>query len=442
MMAMLRRVIAASLILAAPAQAATLTVGAGKMYPAPCAALAAAADGDVVEIDAGSYAGDVCAFRKNNLTVRGVGGRARLDAAGKNAAGKGIWVIQGNDTVVENIEFLGAKVPDLNGAGIRQEGSNLTVRNCFFHDNENGILGGAGQVLIEGSEFGHNGNCLDPSGCAHNLYISQSVTRLTMRFSYSHHASSGHVLKSRARENHILYNRLMDEADGTSSYTIDLPNGGQSFLIGNLIQQGPGTENATIVAYAEEGASNPGQDLYVVNNTFVNDRGSGTFLQVNGSVPAVIRNNVFAGGGTVTNQGNAMMAGNFTGDPLLVDRAGFDYRLKAGSPCVDMGVDPGMAGSMSLAPVFQYVHPLRSEMRVAAGALDVGAYELGGGMKVAPADAGSGFAPPARDAGAAADSAESASSGSCSCRAGARGGEEPWCFLLVAVALLWRRRPG
>jgi len=34
--------------------------------------------------------------------------------------------------------------------------------------------------------------------------------------------------KSRAYENVILYNRIMDEPDGTSSYNIDLPNGSLS----------------------------------------------------------------------------------------------------------------------------------------------------------------------------------------------------------------------
>jgi hypothetical protein len=58
----------------------------------------------------------------------------------KTPGGKGIWVISGNDTVVENIEFSGAAVPDANGAGIRFEGVNLTVRNCYFHHNQNGIL--------------------------------------------------------------------------------------------------------------------------------------------------------------------------------------------------------------------------------------------------------------------------------------------------------------
>jgi MYXO-CTERM domain-containing protein len=383
---------ALALVPAFAAQAATRTVGPGKTYAKPCAAIAAAQDGDVIEIDAGGdYAGDVCAVTRNNLTLRGVGGRAHIDAAGKAYGGKGTWVISGSNTTVENVELSGASVPDMNGAGIRQEGPGLIVRNCFFHDNEDGILsGGNGEILIEGSEFAHNGA---GDGFSHNMYIGHEK-KFTLRWSYSHHSKIGHIVKSRAEENDILYNRLMDEADGTSSYTIDLPNAGTSYLIGNLIQQGPSTDNSGIVAYGEEGTTNAKSDLYVVNNTFVNDRGSGTFLQLAATAsPAVVRNNIFLGGGTVINQAGAAMAGNFaTGDPLLVDRAGFDYRLKVGSPCVDKGVDPGVAGVMSLAPLFEYVHPAGHEARAVVGVIDIGAYELGGGTPAPDGGAGGGGA--------------------------------------------------
>jgi hypothetical protein len=56
--------------------------------------------------------------------------------------------------------MYGAKVPDQNGAALRLEGTNFTLRNSFLHDNENGILSGANtnsDVLIEYTEFGHNG---------------------------------------------------------------------------------------------------------------------------------------------------------------------------------------------------------------------------------------------------------------------------------------------
>jgi hypothetical protein len=177
--------------------------------------------------------------------------------------------------------------------------------------------------------------------------------------------------------NFILYNRLMDEGDGTSSYTLDLPNGGTSFVIGNLIQQGPSTENSGIFAYAAEGATNPSSDLYVACNTFVNDRGSGTFISNRGPTAAVVVDNIFVGGGTVLS-GPGDLTGNLeTDDAGLVDRAGYDYHLTAGSPAIDAGADPGTGGGISLAPEFQYVHPAGGEPRASVGAIDIGAYEFG-----------------------------------------------------------------
>jgi hypothetical protein len=115
-------------------------VGRDKPFATPCAAIAVSAPGDIIEIDADLYRRDVCVIRTNELTLRGVNGRAHLEAADASAQGKAIWVIKGNDVVVENIEFSGASVRDQNGAGIRAEGRNLTVRNCYFHDNQDGIL--------------------------------------------------------------------------------------------------------------------------------------------------------------------------------------------------------------------------------------------------------------------------------------------------------------
>src|SRR6185503_10180279 len=105
-----------------------LEVGPGRTYATPSAAAAAAQAGDVVRIAAGDYHGDVATWRAANLRICGMGGRARLFADGKNAQGKAIWVIAAADVVVDSIEFHGVTVPDQNGAGIRAEGGNLTVR--------------------------------------------------------------------------------------------------------------------------------------------------------------------------------------------------------------------------------------------------------------------------------------------------------------------------
>ena len=392
----------AFLVLVPAVSANTLTVGPGKQFATPCAAIAAASAGDVIQIDSsGNYAGDVCQWNTNNLSLIGVGsGRAVINAAGKSSQGKAIWVISGNNTTVENIEFTGASVVDLNGAGIRQEGSNLTLRNCYFHDNQEGILtdGGNSTILIEFSEFSHNGA---GDGFSHNLYIG-NITKFIFRYNYSHGAVIGHLLKSRAAENDIYYNRFSDESAGTASYEVDLPNGGLSFVIGNLIEKGPLAQNSALVSYQEEGANagNPGHELFVIGNTMVNDFGRGTFVVVDGSiaVPAVIKDNVFQGTGSVTTQSNAVKANNFSGNANLLNPAAYDYHLQPGSPAIDAGADPGQGAGVSLTPVFQYVHPACAEGRTTTGsAIDIGAYELNGGNATPPPNApsrcGAGSAP-------------------------------------------------
>ncbi|MCK6486903.1 MAG: right-handed parallel beta-helix repeat-containing protein [Planctomycetes bacterium] len=372
--------------LALSATAAELTVGPGKTYAKPSLAAAAANHGDTISIDAGTYLNDVCTWTKDNLTIRGVGGYAVLSVPGFTIPnGKAIWVIAGANTTIEGIRFTDAKVPDENGAGIRQEGAGLTVRGCQFHQNENGILSGANpasDILIEGCEFSSSGN----NGYAHNVYIG-TVRSLTFRGNYSHHTKVGHNLKSRAQSNHIIANRLMDEATGTASYAIDLPNGGLSFISGNCIQQGPASSNhSRIVVYGAEGLTNPVSRLYVCSNTIVNDHPSTTtvFLYINPAATlARVENNLFLGPGTaIGGLTTAAALHNLatTTDPLL-GRAAYDYHLKTGAAAIDAGADPGSADGQALLPARQYLHPASSEPRTTSGAApDIGAYEAAGAV--------------------------------------------------------------
>lgn len=359
------------------AYADTLEVGPGKPIGKPCEAFAKAKDGDTIQIDAaGDYKGDLCSITKNNLTIRGVNGRAKIDGDGKTAGGKGIWNVAGNDTTIENIELFNAKSVDQNGAGIRQEGKTVTIRSCSFHDNENGILAGdnPGSIItIESSEFAKNGF---GDGFTHNLYINH-VDQLVFQFNYSHDAKIGHLLKSRAKKNIVAYNRLTDEG-GTASYEIDLPNAGSSIIVGNIIEQSPNTDNPNIIAYGEEGVfSDWATDLYVGNNTIVNRRpNGGTFVFVGASITtkAQLTNNIFFGKGNVTTQTDAVQTTNYTeADPKLADTAKLDVHLLEGSPCVDKGTTP------PTMPEFHYVHPASKTGRKVAGtAIDIGAYELNG----------------------------------------------------------------
>jgi Right handed beta helix region len=353
-----------------------LCVGLGQKFRKPSEAALVAKDGQTIDIDAGEYVGDAAIWSQNNLTIRGVNGRAHINAKGISVLGKGTWLVRGADTTIENIEFSGAKVPDRNGAGIRLEAKNLVVRNCYFHHNENGILTGVNEdsdIVIEHSEFAHNGY---GDGQSHNIYVGR-VRSLTVKFSHLHHANVGHDLKSRAITNHILYNRIVDESDGKASYEIDLPDGGLAYIIGNVIQQSPKTENNTIVSYGEEGLKKSTHQIFIVNNTMINDGPrEGVFIRIKFAVEiAKIVNNVFSGSGTLLD-GVAELKNNLTIEKSdFVAPEHYDYRLRPGSKAIDAGVDAGEAHGESLLPMFQYVHPLQAAPRKINHRLDLGAFE-------------------------------------------------------------------
>jgi hypothetical protein len=371
----------------APARAATLLAGPGKTYATPCAAIAASSMGDVIEVDPVTYSGDTCAVNTVNLTLRAVGGRATLDAAGvQPAQRKGILVVNGDNFMVENLVFLNAAISDADGAnaaGIRMQAQHMFVTNCVFRENQNGILATplqpGGELTVEGSEFDHNGvgNGCNAGGCTHNMYINH-LDRFTLKNSWSHNVETAHLVKSRASLNFILNNRIGSEGNLTSSRQIDLPNGGTSFILGNIIQKDATAGNPSLITYGEEGLTNTGHDLYVVNNTFVNARSIATFVEVAaGADPAVIRNNIFFGPGTPSSQGT-VSSDNLLVDPLFVNAAAMDFHLTQASPARNHGVDPGTAGVQSLVPPAQYVHPLQWENRTDFGA-DCGAFQYATG---------------------------------------------------------------
>jgi hypothetical protein len=373
----------------AGAGAAVLAAGPGKTYATPCAAFAAARSGDIVEIEgAYTYSGNVCYVGVSNLTIRGVRGRPKIDAAGKSAGGKAVWVVSGSNVVVENVEIYGAKVPDRNGAAFRIEGTNFTLRNSFIHDNENGILCGANansNIVLENNDFGHNG---DGSGQTHNVYIG-AIASLVFRYNYSHDAVIGHNLKSRALVNTVIYNRFStlaptergSTAGGRPSYEIDLPNGGTAYVIGNVIQQPAAYENSTLLAYGGEGSSGTADALYIVNNTFLNDGANGIFINVNPRItkPAHIQNNLFAGRGTLTTQAAATLQTNYKADQVgFVNRAAYDLHPLTNPQITGAGSEPIVPPTgVALRPVMEYQHTASGSPRPVADKLDIGAYQSG-----------------------------------------------------------------
>ena len=272
-----------------------LKVGPGQLYTRPSQAALVARDRALVEIHSGEYEGDVAIWRQNDLTLRGVGERPHLRAAGQAAEGKAIWVIKGNRVTVENLELSGARVPSRNGAAIRAEGAGLTIRNCHFHQNEMGLLTNPSPdsvVIIEDSEFDRNTTDTERHGrLGHNIYINQA-RRFILRNSYVHGARTGHQVKTRAEHNEIRDNRIQD-GDGWASLLLDLSDGGTAEVINNHFQKSAQAGNRTAIGFAGESRdrSSPVHALRVEGNSFVNEGGAATFVRNHSSAPALLSHN-------------------------------------------------------------------------------------------------------------------------------------------------------
>ncbi len=356
--------------------AGVLKVGKGEKYSLPSQAAKVAVDGDVIEIDAnGDYSSDTVIWKSSSLLIKGVNGRPHITSNKRISNGKGLWVIKGDNVTVENIEFSHARVYDKNGAGIRQEGKNLTVRYCYFHDNQNGILAGQSKdskILLEYNEFAYNGA---GDGRSHNMYIG-AIDELTVRFNYIHHAKIGHNVKTRARNNYISYNRIMDEKEGNASYQVDIPNGGMAYLIGNSIQQGENADNWALISYGVEGIKYPQNELVLVNNTLVNDRHSGMFITSKGDIDIMMINNIFAGRGRLPDYRSVKATNLVKTTPRFKNRQQYDFHLTAGSDAIDKGSFPVRYNGVKLRAEYEYVHKSRAGIRQTINQPDYGAFEF------------------------------------------------------------------
>ena len=178
----------------------------------------------------------------------------------------------------------------------------MIINNSYFYNNQDGLLAAPdpnGTILIENSEFYHNGVYNVSSvgyGYTHNMYIND-IKLFTIKHSYVHAASVGHEIKSRAQNTVIIDNRIQDE-NGTASYSVDLPNGGNALIENNTIEQGPFSGNPAIISFGEEGNLHSNSNLQVINNTILNDLNSPSAVAVvndDPNVTASISGNKFYG---------------------------------------------------------------------------------------------------------------------------------------------------
>jgi hypothetical protein len=203
-----------------------------------------------------------------NITFKAVEpGKAIFD--GEACEGKAAFVLRGLSSTVDGLVFRNIRVDDGNGAGIRTEMGNLTVRNSMFLDSQEGILGGqpTGQkIVIDRSTFSGLGQCDETPDCAHSIYLANqgSVTITRSRFE---RGRGGHYVKLRVPNVSITDNSFDDTDGRKTNYMIDLCEGGTGLIARNTFADGSHKENWTgFIVVAAEARTYPSTGLKVVDN--------------------------------------------------------------------------------------------------------------------------------------------------------------------------------
>ena len=289
----LAMLVLAGIVASSPGGGATLEVGPSKAYKTPSAAAAVAKNGDQIKIEPGQYF-DCAVWNADNLVIEGTGPGVVI--TDKTCIGKGLFVIEGNNTTVRNLTLTRARVPDMNGAGIRLDKGNLTVDSVKFIDNQNGIMGGVPgtTVTIRNSDFDRNGTCA--GACAHGIYIGD-VDLLRVENSRFSNTRQAHSIKSRAKRTEVIGCNIADGPDGTSSYLIEAPNGGALIVRDTTLEKGPKSENhKAAIAIGAEGVTHPTPEITITNNNFRNDGNYETALVWNlTATRAILKGNKLAG---------------------------------------------------------------------------------------------------------------------------------------------------
>lgn len=376
-------------------------------FPTIQGAIDAAVSGSVIVVAPGTY-NERIDFLGKAVTVRSSNGPGSTIINGSGSTGSVVTAVSGEGpaTVLEGFTITGGNA--LEGGGMRNVGSSPTVRDCHFtgnaasdrgggmynHDGTPTIIRthfelnsatamGGGVFNLEASptirESRFTQNTANKGGGMRN-YLNSHPTVTNCVFENNHAGEEGGGMDNRKNSNPLVMSCLFVGNSAGSG-------GAMHNYVGRLV---PSTGNPTLINVvmfgnsASEGAGMRNNDPHplILNSTIAFNTGSGISSR-NGSSP-VIQNTVvwgnsggsFSGKSAKTSivtfsdiEGGFPGLGNLNVDPLFLDPAGSDLHLAPGSPLIDAGELHN-----EVPPVDYDGNP-----RVAGNAVDIGAYEFGGG---------------------------------------------------------------
>lgn len=384
-----------SLVFTNSATAAQVVVGPGGDFNTVEAAINGHTygPGDIIEIRPGTF--EVGAMLRplgsgqagSPIVVRGAGmGRTIISGAPlKNS--KALWdVEQGNrHWTFEDMTVRSMRGEQTNARGFFLVGcEDVVLQRVEITDCWNGIMSasGAKRVTVQLCNIHHCGGLAGP---AHNIYMN-SGENFVIQHNWLHDAQYGMCYKDRTHNLVFRYN-LVENAD-IEGYEVSLAGDGsadqgETLLLGNVFIKSRGSSQQTHFVRFENGRTGT---LTMIHNTLIAQANNVVISSI--ASRTTLTNNIIVGGrglwssGTLEGthnwldqrlEGTGGLVASLRGsDPGFVNPNGGDYRLAAGSPCIDAGV------RTTPAPQWQW-HSLGDPLarEVTGSAPDLGAYESG-----------------------------------------------------------------
>ncbi|HUW81944.1 MAG TPA: Calx-beta domain-containing protein, partial [Phycisphaerae bacterium] len=384
-----------------------------------------AGPGDIIRVNPGTYVmtdtGGRITFTNagtpgNPITIQGVmtgSQRPILEPDTGIEINRGYFTLFGDDSdwVIENLEFRNCRGLNVlqppNAGGIYYTSDRITLRNCYFHDSDQGITSatGAGDNLVEYCEVYNCGSDLN-YGYTHGVYINDDS--VTVRGCYVHDGYGGMLFKNRSIHHVLEYNWL--ENDGSEAFVANIASGNanNSLWVGNVFIKRVGGSTQRRILSFDDGAGLAGT-VTLINNTVISVDAADIYIASASTCTADLhlKNNIFAGtsddlldwqgSGTISGNNNCFRTGMaaevpagvidsvFTNDPGFVNLPARDLHLTFGSDCVNAGLNaPTYLDETSQwvdgTPGYEATKLLALDVRPSDATLDIGAYEWAGAV--------------------------------------------------------------